>query len=156
MTTSPFVHLHVHSHYSMLDGAIRIDDLIKSCQKYGMDSVALTDHGAMFGALEFYDKATKAGIRPIVGCEFYVAQKGRFKKDQSAGHNFHIVLLAMNKNGYRNLMKLATAAQTEGFYYKPRIDYELLYELNDDLIALDTHIYTVSGITLKHVDHLFG
>ena len=79
MTTAPFVHLHVHSHYSMLDGAIRIDNLIERAREFNMSAVSLTDHGAMYGALEFYDKATRAGIKPIIGCELYVAQKGRFK-----------------------------------------------------------------------------
>ena len=135
-TPSPFVHLHVHSHYSMLDGAIRLDDLLKRCKEFNMSAVALTDHGAMFGALEFYEKAKKAGIKPLVGCEFYVAQKSRFKKDQNAGHNFHLVLLAMNKTGYLNLMKLASAAQTEGFYYKPRIDKVLLKKHSEGIICL--------------------
>ena len=83
MTSSPFVHLHVHSHYSMLDGAIRVNNLIERAREFEMPALSLTDHGAMYGALEFYDKATKAGIKPIIGCELYVAQKGRFKKDPS-------------------------------------------------------------------------
>jgi len=136
----------------MLDGAIRIEDLIKRCREFNMGAVALTDHGAMFGALEFYDKARKAGIKPIIGCEFYVAQKSRFKKDQNAGHNFHIVLLAMDRTGYGNLMKLATAAQTEGFYYKPRIDYEVLYEHQEGLIALSACLHGEIPWRLTHND----
>jgi len=136
----------------MLDGAIRIDDLLKRCREYNMPAVALTDHGAMFGALEFYDKARKAGIKPIVGCEFYIAQGSRFKKDQNAGHNFHIVLLAMNLTGYRNLMKLATAAQTEGFYYKPRIDDEILRERQEGLIALSACLHGEVTWRLTHND----
>ena len=152
MTTAPFIHLHVHSHYSMLDGAIRIDNLIERAREFNMSAVSLTDHGAMYGALEFYDKATKAGIKPIIGCEFYVAQKGRFKKDQNAGHNFHIVLLAMNRAGYQNLMKLATMAQTEGFYYKPRIDYELLARHQEGLIALSACLHGEIAWRLTHND----
>lgn len=141
MSSQQFVHLHVHSHYSMLDGAIRIDNLIQRCLDYDMPAVALTDHGAMFGALEFYDKARKAGIKPIIGCEFYIAQESRFKKDQQAGHNFHIVLLAMNLAGYKNLMKLASSAMTEGFYYKPRIDDAVLRQYSDGLIALSACLH---------------
>ncbi|MBU4235315.1 MAG: DNA polymerase III subunit alpha [Proteobacteria bacterium] len=128
-----FVHLHVHTQYSLLDGAIRIPDLLHKCKEYGMDSVAITDHGAMYGALEFYVKAKKAGIKPIIGCEFYMAPGNR--TDQEKGH-FHIVLLAMNFAGYKNLMKLAAIAQFEGFYYKPRIDMETLAAHNEGLIAL--------------------
>ncbi|MDW7771821.1 MAG: DNA polymerase III subunit alpha [Desulfobulbaceae bacterium] len=152
MPASNFVHLHVHSHYSMLDGAIRLDDLIRRCLEYNMPAVALTDHGAMFGALEFYDKARKAGIKPIIGCEFYIAQGSRFKKDQDAGHNFHIVLLAMNLTGYKNLMKLASAAQIEGFYYKPRIDDEILARHNEGLIALSACLHGEVTWRLTHND----
>jgi DNA polymerase-3 subunit alpha len=104
---SPFTHLHVHTQYSMLDGAIRIGDLIEKTKEYGMNAVAVTDHGAMYGALEFYTKAKKAGLRPIIGCELYIAETDHLIHDKSAGHNFHLVLLAMNEDGYRNLMKLA-------------------------------------------------
>ncbi|MDY0351092.1 MAG: DNA polymerase III subunit alpha [Desulfobulbaceae bacterium] len=149
---APMVHLHVHSHYSMLDGAIRIDDLLARCREFNMGAVALTDHGAMFGALEFYDKARKAGIKPIIGCEFYVAAKSRFKKDQKAGHNFHIVLLAMDSTGYRNLLKLASAAQTEGFYYRPRIDYQLLAEHQEGLIVLTACLHGEIPWRLAHND----
>ncbi len=135
---SDFIHLHVHTHYSLLDGAIRIDDLLEKCKAFGMDAVAITDHGAMFGALEFYVKARKKGIKPIIGCEFYIAPRGRFDKNakSSGSAAFHIVLLAMNITGYKNLMKLAAIAQLEGFYYKPRIDKEVLAEHNEGLIAL--------------------
>jgi len=147
------VHLHVHTHYSMLDGAIRIDDLIQRCLDYNMKAVAITDHGSMYGALEFYEKAKKAGIKPIIGCEFYIAQKSRFKKDQDAGHNFHIVLLAMNRTGYQNLLKLATIAQTEGFYYKPRIDNETLNEHNEGLIALSACLHGEVPWRITHNDY---
>ncbi|MCK5544081.1 MAG: DNA polymerase III subunit alpha [Desulfobulbaceae bacterium] len=138
LPAADFVHLHVHTQYSLLDGAIRLDDLMNKCKEYGMDSVAITDHGAMFGALEFYVKAQKAGIKPIIGCEFYIAPKSRFKKGaRSAGEAaFHLVLLAMDRTGYSNLMKLATIAQLEGFYYKPRIDKEVLEAHTEGLIAL--------------------
>jgi len=137
-TASNFTHLHVHTQYSLLDGAIRIDDLLAKCQEYGMKSVAITDHGAMFGCLEFYVKAKKAGIKPIIGCEFYIAPESRFdKKAKSAGQAaFHLVLLAMNYQGYKNLLKLASIAQLEGFHYKPRIDKEILERHNEGLIAM--------------------
>jgi DNA polymerase-3 subunit alpha len=132
-----FTHLHVHTQYSLLDGAIRLPDLLNQCKEYGMESVAITDHGAMFGALEFYTKAKKAGIKPIVGCELYVAPEDRTVKKQVDGQiAYHIVLLAMNITGYQNLMKLASIAQHEGFYYKPRIDMEVLKEHNEGIIAL--------------------
>jgi len=132
-----FVHLHVHTQYSLLDGAIRLSDLLKKCREYGMDSVAITDHGAMYGALEFYQKAKKEGIKPIVGCEFYMAPQNRNDKKQISGVSaYHIVLLAMDATGYKNLMKLASIAQFEGFYYKPRIDMEVLAAHSEGLIAL--------------------
>ncbi|PHR26429.1 MAG: DNA polymerase III subunit alpha [Desulfotalea sp.] len=132
-----FTHLHVHSQYSLLDGAIRIADLLDKCKEFGMDSVAITDHGAMYGALEFYAKAKKAGIKPIVGCELYIAPGDmRVKKVVDGNIAFHIVVLAMNHTGYKNLMKMASIAQFEGFYYKPRIDMEVLKKYNEGIIAL--------------------
>ena len=132
-----FTHLHVHTQYSLLDGAIRISDLLDKCKEYEMDSVAITDHGAMFGALEFYSKAKKAGIKPIVGCELYVAPGDmREKKAVDGNIAFHIILLAMDHTGYQNLMKMASIAQFEGFYYKPRIDMKTLEENNEGIIAL--------------------
>ena len=133
---TPFIHLHVHTQYSMLDGAIRVSDLIQNAKDFGMDAVAMTDHGAMYGALEFYEKAKKAGIKPLVGCEFYMAENGMELHDRSAGHNFHLVALAMNAAGYANLMKLASLAQTKGFYYRPRIDRQTLYAHQEGLIVL--------------------
>ena len=131
-----FTHLHVHTQYSLLDGAIRIADLLEKCKEYDMDSVAITDHGAMFGALEFYSKAKKAGIKPIVGCELYIAPGDmRERKAVDGTIAYHIVLLAMNHVGYQNLMKLASIAQFEGFYYKPRIDMEALRENNEGITA---------------------
>jgi len=133
-----FVHLHVHTQYSLLDGAIRVGDLLAKCKEYGMESVAITDHGSMYGALEFYVKAKKAGIKPIIGCEFYISPNDRFDKSaKSAGKAaFHLVLLAMDCTGYQNLMKLASIAQIEGFHYKPRIDMEVLAAHSAGLIAL--------------------
>jgi DNA polymerase-3 subunit alpha len=132
-----FTHLHVHTQYSLLDGAIRIGDLLDKCKEYDMDSVAITDHGAMFGALEFYSKAKKAGIKPIIGCELYIAPGDmRERKPVDGTIAYHIVLLAMNHTGYQNLMKLASIAQFEGFYYKPRIDMEALKENSEGIIAL--------------------
>jgi len=132
-----FTHLHVHTQYSLLDGAIRIGDLLDKCKEYNMDSVAITDHGSMFGALEFYTKAKKAGIKPIIGCELYVAPNDMREKKKIDGNiAFHIVLLAMNHTGYQNLMTMASIAQFEGFYYRPRIDTQLLKKHNDGIIAL--------------------
>ncbi len=138
MTDTPpnFVHLHVHTQYSLLDGAIRLDPLFKRVSDFGMDSVAITDHGTMFGSLEFYEKAKKAGIKPIVGCECYVAPRRLTDKTplDKAGLS-HIILLAENQEGYHNLCKLATIAQLEGFYYKPRIDKEVLKQYSKGLIG---------------------
>ncbi len=133
-----FVHLHVHTQYSLLDGAIRLNDLIAKCKEFGMDTVAITDHGTMHGALEFYVKATKAGVKPIIGCEFYIAPASRFEKNAKRAGDaaYHLVLLAMNRAGYQNLMKLTSLAQTEGFHYKPRIDKEILARHHEGLIAL--------------------
>ncbi len=150
--SAPFVHLHVHTQYSMLDGAIRLGDLISKSQEYGMDAVAVTDHGAMYGALEFYTKAKKAGIKPLVGCEFYIAEKSHLIHDKTAGHNFHIVLLAMNKTGYQNLMKLASIAQTEGFYYRPRIDQDVLFEHQEGLLALTACLHGEIPWRITHND----
>ena len=134
---SDFVHLHVHTQYSLLDGAIRIDDLLQRAADFGMHSVATTDHGTMFGAVEFFEKATKAGIKPIIGIEIYVAPRSRFDKTPLDNKNLtHLILLAENHEGYRNLCKLATAAQLEGFYYKPRIDKQILKDHSRGLIAL--------------------
>lgn len=135
--TAGFTHLHVHTQYSLLDGAIRVGDLLDKCKEFGMTSVAITDHGAMFGALEFYNKAKKAGIKPIVGCEFYIAPGNMREQKKIDGQTaYHIVLLAMDKTGYQNLMEMASIAQADGFYYKPRIDMEVLKEHNEGVIAL--------------------
>ncbi len=137
-----FVHLHVHTQHSLLDGAIQLPNLLKKCAEYEMEAVAVTDHGAMYGALEFYNKAKKAGIKPIVGCEFYIAPGDRAEKiSGEAGPAFHLILLAMNYQGYKNLMKLSSIAQFEGFYYRPRIDKEVLQRYSNDLIALSACLH---------------
>jgi DNA polymerase-3 subunit alpha len=134
-----FVHLHNHSDYSILDGAITIDGLISRTAELGMSAVALTDHGNMFGAIEFYQKATKAGITPIIGEEFYIAPGSRFEKTSSRNNGedtaYHLLILAKNAEGYRNLMKLSSIGYIEGFYYKPRIDMEVLEKHSRGLIC---------------------
>ena len=133
----PFVHLHVHTHYSLLDGLGKIDDIINKTKEFGMDSIAITDHGTMYGVLEFYEKAKKAGIRPIIGCEFYVAPNGlENKQPRIDEERFHLILLAENNEGYQNLMKLATEAHLKGFYYKPRIDLVTLKKYAKGLIGM--------------------
>jgi len=131
-----FAHLHLHSQYSLLDGANKIDDIINKSIEFNMPSVAITDHGNLFGALEFYEKAVKKGVKPIIGCEVYVAPGSRFAKNQNEKHSYHLILLAMNDEGYKNLCKLVSKAYLEGFYYKPRIDKEILQEYNGGLFAL--------------------
>ncbi|MFQ6049880.1 MAG: DNA polymerase III subunit alpha, partial [Candidatus Paceibacterales bacterium] len=134
---SKFTHLHVHSHYSLLDGLPKIDELLDYVQKLGMDSVAITDHGALYGAVEFYKKAKKRGIKPIFGCEMYLAyEKMTDKRPNIDDKRYHLVLLVKNKAGYKNLVKLLTKAHLEGFYYKPRIDEELLAKHSEGLIGL--------------------
>ncbi|ACB84145.1 DNA polymerase III subunit alpha [Natranaerobius thermophilus] len=133
----PFVHLHTHSQYSLLDGKCRINELVQKAKEYQMPALALTDHGVMYGAVEFYKQAKEAGIKPILGCEVYVAPRGRTVKDPVKDkHQYHLVLLAENQTGYKNLMKLVSLAFKEGFYYKPRVDYELLERYHDGIIAL--------------------
>jgi DNA polymerase-3 subunit alpha len=133
---SDFVHLHLHSQFSLLDGANRLDDVIKAAGEAGMPAVALTDHGNMFGAIEVYNKARAAGIKPIVGMEAYVAQGSRLDRTPGKGSSNHLVLLAKNEVGYRNLIKLTSSAFLEGFYYKPRIDKELLRQHSEGLVCL--------------------
>jgi DNA polymerase-3 subunit alpha len=137
MEHSDFVHLHVHSQYSLLDGAIRFEEAFDLAKKYRMDALAMTDHGNMFGAVEFYQMAIKNGIKPIVGCEVYVSPGNRFERKTGVGEgNYHLTLLVKNETGYFNLLKLVSLAQLEGFYYKPRVDKELLGKYNEGLIAL--------------------
>lgn len=134
---SDYVHLHNHTHHSLLDGLTKMPDLMEKVKSYGMEAVALTDHGTMSGAIEFYTEAKDAGIKPIIGMEAYVAARSRFDRDPAKDKaRYHLTLLAMNEVGYKNLMRLATKASLEGMYYKPRIDHELLEEFNEGLIVL--------------------
>ena len=132
---SDFVHLHCHTEYSLLDGAIRIGDLVKTAAAFGSPAAAITDHGNLHGALIFYDTAKKAGIKPILGCEVYVTAGSRHDRDPRSPR-YHLVLLAQNMTGYKNLLKLVTQGYTEGMYYKPRVDKELLGRYGEGLIAL--------------------
>ena len=132
-----FVHLHVHSEYSLLDGMCRIKDLPKRAKELGMKAIALTDHGVMFGAVSFFKECKKEGIKPIIGCEVYVAPHSRFEKDGNSDDKYsHLILLAKNKTGYENLIKLVSLSFTEGYYYKPRIDLEILEKYHEGLICL--------------------
>ena len=124
---NPFVHLHLHTEYSLLDGAARIKKLFNECEKLNMPAVAITDHGVMYGVGEFIEtaKKLKTPVKPIIGCEVYITED-RFKREGKQGESNHLILLAKDLKGYKNLIKLDTFAFTEGFYYKPRIDFELL------------------------------
>ena len=133
-----FTHLHVHTEYSLLDGSSKIKELVARAKELGMDSLAITDHGVMYGVIDFYRAAKDAGIKPIIGCEIYVSPGSRFEKE--TGHNedryYHLVLLAENDKGYHNLMKIVSKGFTEGYYYKPRVDYEVLEQYSEGIIAL--------------------
>ena len=132
-----FVHLHTHSHYSLLDGLSRIDDLVSRARESEANAIALTDHGAMYGAIEFYKKAKKAGVNPIIGCEIYISENGMLEKRTGIDDKrYHLVLLAENNQGYKNLVKIVSAAHLDGFYYKPRVDKDFLRKYSGGLIAL--------------------
>ncbi len=142
MSSSGFIHLHVHTQYSLLDGALRIDPLLERAASFRMPSLAITDHGTMYGTIEFYEKAYKAGIKPIIGCEVYVAPASRFDKDpRQKGGLFHLILLARNQKGYKNLCRLVSSGHLEGFYYKPRVDKAILSECSEGLIALSACLH---------------
>ncbi len=136
MAERQFTHLHLHTEYSLLDGACRINRLMERVKELGQTSVAITDHGVMYGVVDFYKAAKKAGVHPIIGCEAYVATRTRFDKVNRMDGSYHLVLLCENETGYRNLIKLVSAGFTEGFYSKPRIDKELLEKHHEGLIAL--------------------
>lgn len=167
---NPFTHLHVHSHYSLLDGLAKIDELIALAKEQGMDSLGLTDHGAMYGAVEFYKKATSEGIKPIIGVEAYVAPNGlASKRPRIDDKRHHLILLAKNQTGYENLVQMVTASWLEGFYYKPRIDKELLAKHANGLIgssaclagelariAINTRDADAVGKTAKEYEDIFG
>ena len=158
MEHSRFVHLHCHTQYSLLDGANRIEPLLERIKQLKQPAVAMTDHGNMFGAIEFYREAMSHGIKPIIGCEIYVAPTSRFeRKGTDRGnkeYNNHLILLAMNRDGYRNLCKLVTAGYMEGFYYKPRVDKELLRECSRGLIALSACLQgeVASALSASQID----
>ncbi|MDP3764183.1 MAG: DNA polymerase III subunit alpha [bacterium] len=146
-----FSHLHTHSHYSLLDGLAKIGDLVKRAGELGMDSLALTDHGAMYGAIDFYKTAKEAGIKPIIGCELYVATESRLLKRAGIDDKrYHLTVLAKNIDGYKNLIKLVTKAHLEGFYYKPRVDKELLREHAKGLIVLSGCFQSEISKAVRH------
>ncbi len=165
-----FTHLHVHTEYSLLDGSSKIKELVARTKELGMDSIAITDHGVMYGVIDFYRAAKEAGINPIIGCEVYVAPNSRFDRETNtseARYN-HLVLLAENNQGYANLMKIVSKGFTEGFYYKPRIDYEVLEEYHEGIIALSACLAGVVSMNLRrgfyeeakkealHLQEIFG
>ncbi len=133
-----FTHLHVHTEYSLLDGSNKIKEYVKRVKELGMDSAAITDHGVMYGVIDFYKEAKAAGINPVLGCEVYVAPNSRFDKEITGGEDryYHLVLLAENNTGYANLMKIVSRGFTEGYYYRPRVDMEVLREFHEGIIAL--------------------
>lgn len=151
---SDFVHLHNHTFHSVLDGLTKIHDLVDKVKELGMEAAAVTDHGTMSGILDYYKTAKKAGIKPIIGIETYVATRSRFDRDPGKDkQRFHLTVLAMNNTGFHNLMKLSTRANLEGMYYKPRIDHDLLEELNEGLIVLSGCASGEIGVALKEDDY---
>ena len=150
LTTADFVHLHNHTHHSLLDGMTKVPDLVERVKSMGMNAVAMTDHGTMSGAIEFYKAAEAEGIKPIIGMEAYVAARSHKDRDpQKDKARYHLIILAMNNTGYENLMKLTTIANLEGMYYKPRIDHELLEQYNEGLIILSACASGELGENLK-------
>jgi len=135
-----FTHLHVHTEYSLLDGMCRIPQLVQRARELGMDSLAISDHGVMYGVIEFYRTAREAGVKPIIGCEVYLAPNSRFSREVGDKNNYHLLLLAKNQTGYQNLIQLTTKANLESFYYKPRMDKELLEQYHEGLIAMSSCI----------------
>ena len=132
-----FTHLHVHTEYSLLDGAARIKDLVSHAKELGMDSLAITDHGAMFGVIDFYKECKKQGIKPIIGCEVYTAARRMTDKQPDKDkHQGHLILLAKDDRGYKNLIKIVSTGYIKGYYYKPRIDYKVLREHSEGLVCL--------------------
>ena len=133
-----FTHLHVHTEYSLLDGSSKIKELPARARELGMNSLAITDHGVMYGVIDFYRAAREVGIKPIIGCEVYVAPNSRFDRETVSGEDryYHLILLAENNQGYQNLMKIVSKGFVDGFYYKPRVDYEVLREYHEGIICL--------------------
>ncbi|MCO6430255.1 MAG: PHP domain-containing protein, partial [Deltaproteobacteria bacterium] len=139
MSSNQFVHLHLHTQYSLLDGANKLPDVIVQAHKQGHPAIAMTDHGNLHGAIEFYNESKKIGIKPILGCELYVTTGSRFErktKTQGGSGTHHLTVLAKNLEGYRNLCRLVTLSYKEGFYFKPRVDHELLERYSEGLIVL--------------------
>ena len=132
-----FTHLHLHTEYSLLDGACRVEEVVSHAVKTGQKSIAITDHGVMYGAVAFYKACKARGIKPIIGCEVYVAPRSRFDKVNGVDSTrYHLILLCKNETGYKNLLKLVSSAWVDGFYTKPRVDRELLSKYSEGLIAL--------------------
>ena len=155
LVPSDFVHLHNHTHHSVLDGLTKINDLVDKVKEFGMEAAAVTDHGTMSGILDYYKTAKKAGIKPILGIETYVAARSRFDRDPAKDkQRFHLTVLAMNNTGFHNLMRLSTRANLEGFYYKPRVDHELLEELNEGLIVMSGCASSEVSVALKDDDYV--
>src|SRR3989338_8885993 len=146
-----FVHLHNHSEYSLLDGLSKIPEMVKRAKELDMKALAITDHGNMYGTIKFYKECVKEGIKPIIGCEIYMAQRSR--RDKEAGidnDSNHLILLAKNNTGYKNLMRIVTTAYLEGYYYKPRTDIELLTKYKEGLICLSACINGYVSDPLLH------
>ena len=143
-----FVHLHVHTEYSLLDGATRISELCTRAKELGMPAVAITDHGYMYGCAEFYQAAVKAGIKPIIGCEIYFTPDSTLSRDKR--HElYHMILLAKDNRGYRNLMRIVSDAATDGFYYKPRVTLEALRKYHEGILATSD---CIAGVIPKSID----
>ena len=145
-----FTHLHVHTEYSLLDGSNKIKEYVARVKELGMSSAAITDHGVMYGCIDFYRAAREAGINPVIGCEVYVAPGSRFDREAGSGDDryYHLVLLAENNQGYANLMKIVSKGFVEGFYYKPRVDLEVLEQYHEGIIALSA---CLAGEVQKHL-----
>ena len=146
-----FTHLHVHTEYSLLDGSGKIREMTARAKELGMDSLAITDHGVMYGVIDFYKACLVQGIKPIIGCEVYVAPNSRFDRETGASEEryHHLVLLAENNTGYQNLMKIVSKGFLEGFYYKPRIDYEVLEKYREGIIALSACLAGEVAVNLR-------
>ena len=165
---SRFCHLHLHTQYSLLDGFSKIENLMDKVKELGMDSVAITDHGVMFGVVDFYKKAKKKGINPIIGCEVYVSFRSRHDRENIDKKSYHLILLAENNEGYQNLIKIVSAGFVEGFYYKPRVDYEILKKYSKGIIALSACLageipqrlmegkYPEAKLAAERLSELFG
>ncbi len=165
-----FTHLHVHTVYSLLDGSSKIDELVRRAKDLGQDALAITDHGVMFGVIDFYKAAKEVGIKPIIGCEVYVAPGSRFDREKVNGEDryYHLILLCMNQTGYQNLMKIVSAGFKDGFYYKPRVDFEVLETYHEGLIALSACLggeipsllmrgqYSLAKETAMRYEEVFG